>query len=110
MVLSTLALTSNGKNILRIDAEDASLNDDVDTTFLRNDDDNATFLRNDDDASLLRDDGEEQVTIEPRIEDREETTVIIEPRQIKENVVEIFPNLSFKVIHWIRIQLLLFKK
>ena len=98
-VLSTLALTSNGKNILRIDAEDASLNDDVDTTFLRNDDDDATFSRNDDDdSSLLRDDGEEQVTIEPRSEDREETTVIIEPRQTEENVVEIFPNLSFKVI------------
>ena len=97
-VLSSLALTSDGKNILRIDAEDASLNDDVDVMFLRNDEDDATFFRNDEeDSTFLRDDGEEQVTIEPRIEDPEESTVIIEPRQIKENVTEIFPNLSFKV-------------
>ena len=97
-VLSSLALTSNGKNILRIDAEDASLNDDVDATFLRIDEEDSTFFRNDEeDSTFLRDDGEEQVTIEPRIEDPEESTVIIEPRQIKENVTEIFPNLSSKV-------------
>ena len=65
--LKILALTCNGKNILRNGTEE-----------------------------------EEEVIIDPRIEDSESTT-IVEPRLFEgnENVVEIFPNLltSYEVKH-----------